>query len=176
MDLQILNISDQLEAYQKALEVFLARLGPEFEFMDPDFGLPKILRSELVLVALKEDGRIVGLSGTTRRLGTNKLYLVVSQELQGKGVGKRLFLANSEVARGDPRYDLVLAVIEERNIRSLNLFLSHGYHLLGKRRRWNLYYTMLPVSAKGRLLLRLFRGMFPLLLGFDRFHSIRAKL
>lgn len=175
MDTQILNISDQFEAHADALEVFLAGLGPELEFMDPDFGLRKIMESELVLVAQQEDGRIMGLSGTTRRLGMNKLYLVVSRELQGKGVGKRLFSRNSEVALTDPRYDLILAVIDERNIRSLNLFLSNGYRLLGKRRRWDLYYTMMPVSRRGRLLFYLFRILFPLVLGFDRLQVLVGK-
>lgn len=173
MDIQILDISDELEAYQEALEVFLADLGPELEFMDPDFGITKLMRSELVVVALDENGGIVGLNATTRRFGMNKAYSVVGRRFQGKGLGKRLFLKRNHIAREEPRCNLVLGVVDGRNSRSLNMCLHNGHRVIGKR--WDLCYMAMPVSFKGHVLFYLFRAIFPVIRVFDKLSSIRAK-
>jgi len=162
MNTHIVNISGDLEVHREVLRSFLATLDSELKHLDPAFGLEKIMNSDLVLVALDQDGAIVGLNGTKSTFGIHKSYTVIQERYQRQGLGRRFKEIQGRKAGAA---QLLMGVCEKDNHSGINFKFSAGYIPVGTR--WGLRYFFKPLSIRGKILLGIIRVLFPALNAFD---------
>jgi predicted GNAT family acetyltransferase len=156
MDIDIIDISKRMKDYEHKIEYFIDQLGTEKRFfnLNPD----RIQRSEQVLIATK-NGHIAALAGLERKFGILRSYTMVRNEFQGKGVGRCLM--KTRLSKASRKYNLILGLIDENNLRALRLDFSAGYRMAGKR--GNLCYLVKPLNTRGLLVYYVFKILIPLL-------------
>ncbi len=113
---------------------------PNMERMEEDrIRFLELLKSNRVLVAVTEDGKIVG-QCTLIRLNPPKLShvanvgIAVSKNYQGRGIGKKLLRKAEEIAKSMGILKIEVEIAEE-NVRSLSLFRKMGYVQEGVRKK-----------------------------------------
>ena len=123
------------------------------------------MKSELVLVAM-DSKEIIGIAGLERKYLIPRTYIILKREYQGKGLGTRFKLKLLAEAR--KKHNIITAVVEEKNLRSIKANLKAGAKIAGKRE--NLCYLFwIPRNIKGLFLYYSIKIVFPILKTVDIF-------
>ncbi len=142
MNIEFKNITDSLNIYQDIIDTFLNTLDIEKQYFNVT--LERLLKSEMILIALSED-EIIGVGGLEIKYGMSRSIIILKKGYQGKGIGKRLSKRILEEA--GIKHNIVVAVIEKSNIASIRTDLSIGYKLIGNR--GDLCYLACPLNVNG---------------------------
>jgi phage-related holin len=157
MELQYRNITKEIYTYQDRIKQFLDELNEEKKYFK--LTLRRILRSVLVIISTLND-QIVGITGLEKKWGIIRGYVVVKNQYQGMRIAETLFKERMRQSSG-LKCNLIMAVVEKGNTRSINHCISRGYRTGG---RWgNLLYYFLVLNYKGYLQYILIRILFPFL-------------
>ena len=85
---------------------------------------------------------------------------MVKKDYQGSGFGTR-FKSNLLSEAKEKKYNIIMAVLDENNIKSLRHNFATGYRIGGKR--GNLFYMWNPLNTKGLFLYYLIKTLFPIM-------------
>jgi predicted acetyltransferase len=160
-DVHFKKISPIDAKWGQQISIFLNGLNIEKIFFN--LTTDRILKSELIIAAIIDD-EIAGIGSLENKYRVIRATIMFKSKFQGKGLGKKMVNKIHESAHGI--YNLLMAVIDQENIPSLNLFKSMEYQVIGKRE--NLYYLFCPLSTNGRIMLALFKIIFPLVSMLDK--------
>ena len=128
------------------------------------------MHSVLVVLALHNE-EIIGITGYEKKWGIIRTYVVVKNEYQGMRIAENLFKERMRLTFG-LKCNLIMAVVEKGNIKSVNNCISRGYRLGGER--WGkLKYFFLVLNFKGYLEYLMIKSLYPLLKLIDSFRLIR---
>jgi len=157
MKLEYRNITKDLDYYADTINKFLGELDDEKKY----FGLKleRVLESKLVIVAIFDD-QIVGITGFESKMGIIRSYVVVKKQFHGMRIAENLFKERMRQS-SSLKCNLVMAVVEKDNIKSINHCYSRGYRLGGVR--GNLLYLFFIINYTGYLQYMLIRILFPFL-------------
>ena len=150
----MLNISDNLPAYKHRIGNFLEKLDSEKEYFN--LTIEKIMNWELVMVEML-NGEIIAIAGLERKLGIVRNNLIIMEEFQGAGLGKRLIRELYNESR--LKHNIIWGVISEENLASIKMELATGHKIVGNRQ--NMCYLIAPLNWKGKVLYYLIRALFP---------------
>ena len=152
--------------YNSQVIDFLEIIKKEQKFFD--LKINRFQESEMCVIAMV-DSEIIGMTGLLKKKGIVRNYIAVSRSYYRKGIGKKL---NHELlTNAAKKYNFLMSLIDTRNIKSLKLYLSCGYKLLGER--FGMNYTILHFNKKGFLVYCLLKLFFPILNIIDTFRKIQ---
>ena len=110
------------EVSEEELTEFYSSLSSEKEtFRTP---LRALLNSE-ILLAERVEGEIAGICGLIKSRLLPRMYLVVKEKYQGRGIGKKLHERLEE--RVENHYTSVKVIVGKRNTRALRIFKKKSY-------------------------------------------------
>jgi len=157
-DIQYENISNQLTINYTRLTRFLDELDSEREFFHVT--IERVLNSALVILAFDNE-KVIGITGLEKKWGIMRSYVVVKKDYQGKRIAENLY--NERLKHTSSiKCNIILAVVEKRNLKSINHCISRGYRFGGEY--WgNLRYYYLVLNFRGYMQYIALRLINPLL-------------
>lgn len=150
----MLNITDNLPTYRQQIESFLGKLNSEKAYFN--LTIERVMNWELVMVEMLNE-EIIAIAGLERKFGIVRNNLVIKKEFHGKGLGKSLLRELLNEAKLE--YNIIWAVISEKNIAAIKNNLATGHKMVGNRQ--GMCYLIAPLNWKGKLLYYIIQALFP---------------
>jgi len=150
------NITNNLIRHKKKIEHFINTLQDEKKYFN--LNTDRLMKWEFVLIK-QVDNEIIAVAGLEKKLSIFRDNVIVKAAYQRKGQGRKILCELIDQTK--ERYTLLMAVISEHNLASLELHFKTGYKMIGRRQ--SLDYLAKPINRKGTFLYYLLKTLFPLI-------------
>ena len=122
MNISFVDLTPNIDEHRDKIDIFLKNLDTEKEFIG--LSVKRLITSELVIAAMHKN-EIIGISGLRKKHGISRRYTLLRRDYQGKGLGKKI--SSKILIRAKKDHNIIMAVIDDENLRSLKMDLSMGF-------------------------------------------------
>lgn len=149
---EFIVLNDNVEKYKEQLSDFLNKLNSEKKYFEPT--LERFIKSEIVIALMNDE--IYGIAGLEKKYSIYRNYLMLNKSCHGKGYGKSLLLRL--LSESKKKSNILMALINNKNVISLKLHQSLNYKAIGNR--GSLIYLLKPLNRKGWFLFYIIKMFF----------------
>ncbi len=129
----------------------------------------KRMMNAYFLITEYSEGKLIALAGVEKKYGVVRSWTIVKKEHWHKGIGSKLVARRKEICSRDKTCHVLLGIVDETNVASINNITKQGYKYIGQRE--NLKYYLQPIRPIGNVVIFLAKLIFPLFSVIDKIRS-----